>query len=75
VSVAHIAVVPQVALVQALHALLAPPSPWPAQHARQNAVGPFADSSVQTLQLLQTSETVQGSPGSPRGVQVPPVHV
>jgi hypothetical protein len=58
-----------------VHELQKPPMPLPAQHTRQNDAGELALSLVHTLQESQTSETVQGSPVSPRGVQVPPMHV
>lgn len=56
------------------HALQNPPWPCPAQHARQNKSELDWLSCVHTLHPLQILETVHGSPVSPRGVHVPPVH-
>ena len=71
-STAQVLVAPQAMLGQVLHS---PFMPCPAQHDRQNEVGLLFDSRTHTPQALQNSETVQGSPGSPRGVQVPPTQV
>jgi hypothetical protein len=72
VSETQVFIVPHAALV---HASQKPPMPMPAQHTRQNDDGELALSLVHTLQASQTSDTVQGSPVSPRGVHVPPMHV
>ena len=70
-SVAQVSVTPHVLLG---HAVQKPPAPLPAQQPRQYDSGLAALSRVHTLQPLQTSETVQGSPVFPRGVHVPVVH-
>jgi hypothetical protein len=66
-------------VLPAPHAVLGQPAQKPApvvaQHERQYEVAVVALSRVQTPHDLHTSETVHGSPGSPRGVQVPPVQV
>jgi hypothetical protein len=71
-SPAHMLPVPQAVFAQVLQK---PPRPMPAQHGRQKERALEAFSRVHTLQDLQINETVQGSPGSPRGTQVPPVQL
>lgn len=72
VSAMQLLLVPHAALGQVLQRL---PAPLPAQQARQNAKGLESLSLVHTLHDLQMNETLQGSPVSPRGVQVPPLQV